>query len=119
MVNESEAAFLLGTEETADGAALATALLELGAQSVVVTLGGEGAFVAEAGQAPVHVPAVRVEPVDTTGAGDGFVGALAVRLDEGASLAEAAAFAAQFAAVAVTRRGAQASYPRREEIAAS
>lgn len=117
VVNESEAAFLLGTEETDDGAALAAALLELGAQSVVVTLGGAGAYVAEAGQEPVHVPAVRVDPVDTTGAGDGFVGALAVRLDEGASLAEAAGFAARFAAIAVTRRGAQASYPRRDEVA--
>ena len=116
VVNESEAAFLLDSADTEDGALLATALLERGAQSVVVTLGGDGAWVAEAGGEPVHVPTTRVDPVDTTGAGDAFVGALAVRLDEGASLVEAARFATLVAGISVTRRGAQASYPDRAEV---
>ncbi|MFD0865028.1 PfkB family carbohydrate kinase, partial [Tessaracoccus lubricantis] len=64
------------------------------------------------------VPAAVVEAVDSTGAGDAFVGALAVRLAEGAGLVEAARFAVQVAGVSVTRRGAQASYPRRDEVPA-
>ncbi|MBB1484265.1 ribokinase [Tessaracoccus sp. MC1865] len=115
VVNESEAAFLLGVEPD-DGAQLARGLLARGARSAVVTMGGAGAFVAEGSSEPVHIAAAVVEAVDTTGAGDAFVGALAVRLAEGSGLAEAASFAAQVAGVAVTRRGAQASYPRRDEV---
>ncbi|GAA4892213.1 ribokinase [Tessaracoccus lubricantis] len=116
VVNESEAAYLLGNRSTLDGAELASALLGLGARSVVVTMGAEGAYVAERSAVPVHVPALPVLAVDTTGAGDSFVGALAVRLTEGASLPEAAAFAARVAAVAVGRRGAQESYPTLDEV---
>lgn len=116
VVNGSEAALLLGDGAPEDGAGLAAALLELGARSVVVTMGAAGAFVAEGDGGPVHVTAAEVEAVDTTGAGDAFVGALAVRLAEGSGLAEAASFASRVAGIAVTKRGAQSSYPSRAEL---
>ena len=63
-----------------------------------------------------RVPSVKVDAVDTTGAGDAFTAALAWRLGRGASLAEAAAYAARVGAVAVTRKGAQESFPTAEEV---
>ncbi|MHB1065252.1 MAG: ribokinase [Georgenia sp.] len=128
VVNETEAAFLLGGAP-ADPQEVATALLGLGPRSVVVTLGEQGARYAErseygaSGGVPTPsgshgwVPAHRVAAVDTTGAGDAFVGALAVELAAGASLAGAVTFATAVAAVTVSRRGAQAAYPRRAEVA--
>ncbi|WP_418605236.1 PfkB family carbohydrate kinase [Georgenia sp. SUBG003] len=62
------------------------------------------------------MPAVRVAALDTTGAGDSFVGALAVELAGGATLQEAVGLATKVAAVAVTRRGAQTSFPTLEEV---
>jgi ribokinase len=59
---------------------------------------------------------VKVDAVDTTGAGDAFTAALAWRLGAGESLADSAAYAARVGAVAVTREGAQASFPTAEEI---
>ncbi|NLE97813.1 MAG: ribokinase [Propionibacterium sp.] len=118
VVNRSEAESLLGAEadEVPDATHLAAGLLALGTRSVVVTLGADGAVVAERGSEPAHVPALEVEAVDTTGAGDAFVGALALQLAEGQELREAASFATKVAAVAVTRRGAQSSYPSRTEL---
>ncbi|MCG6568135.1 ribokinase [Tessaracoccus sp. ZS01] len=116
VVNESEAAYLLERNGNQRGEELAVALLGLGVRSVVVTMGAEGAYVAGGDALPVHVPAVRVTAIDTTGAGDSFVGALAVRLAEDASLVEAAGFATRVAAVSVGRRGAQESYPTLSEV---
>lgn len=125
VVNESEAAFLLeGAGSAADAAddagATARALLRLGPRSVVLTLGAAGAVVAEAGTddgaGVVRVPAVRVEAVDTTGAGDSFVGALAVELAAGTGLERAVELATRVAAVTVTRRGAQTSFPTLDEL---
>jgi ribokinase len=84
----------------------------------VVTLGAAGAVVAEGTGAPVRVPSVKVEAVDTTGAGDAFTAALAWRLGAGESLARAAAYAARVGAAAVTRAGAQVSFPTAREVAA-
>ncbi|MEU9341623.1 ribokinase [Streptomyces sp. NPDC048278] len=118
IVNEHEARVILGeacvSEEPADWARL---LLAKGPRSVVVTLGAEGALVAD-GDGVSHVPSVKVDAVDTTGAGDAFTAALAVRLGAGASLAEAAAYAARVGAAAVTKRGAQESYPTAAEVGA-
>lgn len=114
VVNEHEAAWLLG-EPDARRRRLATGLLGLGPRSVVVTLGARGATVADA-RGCVDVPAVAVTPVDTTGAGDAFAGALVARLAAGASLPEAAGYAVRVAAVSVTRHGAQASYPSAAEL---
>ncbi|MFD5716023.1 ribokinase [Streptomyces pharetrae] len=118
IVNEHEAKVLLGdarvSEEPEDWARL---LLAKGPRSVVVTLGAAGALVASS-DGVARVPSVKVEAVDTTGAGDAFTAALAWRLGVGEPLAEAAAYAARVGAVAVTRAGAQESYPTAAEVAA-
>lgn len=120
VVNEHEARHLLRAagHEAADAAspqAWAAGLLAGGPRSVVVTLGERGALVADAdGVLPVPTP--QVEAVDTTGAGDAFTAALAWRLARGESLADAARFAVRVGAVAVTRPGAQESYPTLEEV---
>jgi ribokinase len=110
LVNEHEAAWLLGSDDY-DPAAL----LELGPRSAVVTLGARGAVVVTA-DGLTQVASPKVEAVDTTGAGDAFAGALAASLAEGAGLADAARKAVEVAAFSVTRRGAQPSYPRAGEI---
>jgi ribokinase len=120
--NETEAESLAGhvasTVPSADDAeTLAGTLLGLGPRAVVVTLGAAGALVAT-GQALTRVPAFPVEPRDTVAAGDVFNGCLAVRLAEGGDLVGAARFAAAAAAISVTREGAQASAPHRDEIEA-
>jgi ribokinase len=86
------------------------ALLAHGVPSVVLTVGARGALVAD-GSGTILVPSPRVEAVDTTGAGDAFVGALAYRLSEGDGLVEAARLAARVGAYAVRGSGAQPSYP--------
>ncbi|MDO0927620.1 ribokinase [Streptomyces sp. TG1A-8] len=116
IVNEHEARVILGeacvSEEPADWARL---LLARGPRSVVVTLGARGALAGDA-SGVTRVPSVRVEAVDTTGAGDAFAAALAWRLGAGADLAGAAAYAARVGAAAVTKPGAQESYPTAAEV---
>ncbi|MFJ4190510.1 ribokinase [Kitasatospora sp. NPDC089509] len=118
IVNEHEARVILGGGAVGDDpAGWARELLASGPKSVVVTLGPEGALVATAEEV-VRVASVQVDAVDTTGAGDSFTAALAWRLGAGAAPAEAAAYAARVGALAVTRRGAQESFPTAEEVAA-
>ncbi|MGX5182718.1 ribokinase [Streptomyces avermitilis] len=117
IVNEHEARVIAGGELDGTPEDWAAALLALGPRSVVVTLGAEGALVASA-EGTARVPSVRVDAVDTTGAGDAFTAALAWRLGLGESLVRAAAYAARVGASAVTRSGAQASFPTAEEVAA-
>jgi ribokinase len=85
------------------------------ARAVVVTLGNEGAAVIE-GSRVERIPAVRVDAVDTTGAGDAFCGALAQALDAGAELVEAARWAVRAAAASVTKPGAQGGLPRAADL---
>ncbi|MEU8541482.1 ribokinase [Streptomyces sp. NPDC048717] len=121
IVNEHEARVLTGGELDGSPEDWAKALLALGPRSVVVTLGERGALVATGGEDGVktaRVPSVKVDAVDTTGAGDAFTAALGWKLGTGSSLAEAAAYAARVGAAAVTRPGAQESYPTAEEVAA-
>lgn len=83
IVNEHEARQLLGRSEHAgEPAEIAAALRDLGARSAVVTLGSNGAAIADA-HYHGHIPAVMVDPVDTTGAGDAFAATIAWRLSEG------------------------------------
>jgi ribokinase len=119
VVNEHEAAFLLGSEvEGLDGALSAVSrLLALGPRSAVITAGEAGAVFAK-GDSTGHLPAPRVDVVDTTGAGDAFVGALAVRLARGASLEEAVAYAVRAGAAAVTKEGAQGALPTPDVVEA-
>jgi ribokinase len=116
IVNEHEARVIAGGDLGGTPEDWAASLLALGPRSVVVTLGAEGALVAD-GAAMTRVPSVKVEAVDTTGAGDAFTAALAWRLGTGETLPEAAAYAARVGAAAVTRPGAQESFPTSEEVA--
>ncbi|HEX6351684.1 ribokinase [Actinophytocola sp.] len=114
--NRSELAVLAGAEEPTtidDAAALAKSLS--GPSAVVVTLGADGALVVAAGQTE-HVPAVQVDAVDATGAGDAFCGALADGLARGSSLVEAAEWAVRVAGISTTQRGAQTGMPLREQV---
>lgn len=120
VVNEHEARYLLNDHPAGDATdpeAWASALLERGPRSVVVTLGGAGALVAD-GDRTVRVPSLPVEAVDTTGAGDAFTGALAWRLGVGDDLETAVRYAVRVGAAAVTRAGAQVSFPTADEVAA-
>ncbi|KAB1145652.1 ribokinase [Streptomyces luteolifulvus] len=112
--NEHEAAALTGIT---DPQGAATALLDR-VPAVVVTLGAAGSLYAARGSEPLSVPAPRVTAVDSTGAGDTFVGALAVALGEERPMPEALAWAATAAALSVQREGASASMPYRSEIEA-
>jgi ribokinase len=115
--NETEAELLTGLTVTDErsAASAASRLLATGLRSAVITLGRQGALVAEAA-ATAHVVGYEVTPVDTVAAGDVFNGCLAVAIAEGGNLIDAARFANAAAAIAVTRHGAQASAPRRDEI---
>ncbi|MFH8343681.1 ribokinase [Streptomyces sp. NPDC018045] len=115
VVNEHEAQQLAGRGEGTPEE-WAHALREQGARSVVVTLGGDGALVVDGAGRADRVPGVKVEAVDTTGAGDAFTGALATRLARGDSLTDAARFAVRVGAAAVTKPGAQPSYPTLDEL---
>ncbi len=114
IVNRLEAEAAAG-HAGADVAALARELHERFGLACVVTLGGEGAL-AVAPEGSFRVPALAVEPVDTTGAGDAFSGVLAAALDEGMPLAEALRRASVAAALACERVGAQSAQPQRTEI---
>lgn len=115
--NEGEAAALagipIGDMDSARGAG--RRLLERGAATVIVTLGGEGALVCQRDRI-VHFPAFPVTVVDTTAAGDAFNGALAVGLAAGGTLEEAVPLAGAAAALTCTRRGAQDSLPERADV---
>jgi ribokinase len=116
VVNEIEARALLGRRSSSANRA-ALLLVRLGPRCAIVTLGRRGAVVARDGRA-TRLRAHRVRAVDTTGAGDAFVGALAAELARGADALDAARFASAAGALATTRPGAIPSMPRRERIAA-
>jgi len=113
--NYREACQLLGVSpgEHPSPEDVARGLVALGARSIVITLGAQGAYVLEGGIGSHIDPAPVDHVVDTTGAGDSFVGALAVALDRGESLVEAAEFAATVAALSVTTAEVIPSLPRR------
>jgi ribokinase len=115
--NESEATALTGlpVDSVASAEIAANALLAAGVGKVVVTLGEQGALFASDGHC-AHFPAPKVKPVDTTAAGDTFVGGFAAALAEGKSEAEAIRFGQIAAALSVTRSGAQPSIPTFSEV---
>jgi ribokinase len=117
VLNETEASLYSGlarvdSSNAVDAAAL---LLQRGLQHVIVTLGEHGVVWASAAGAR-RFEARKVQAVDTTAAGDTFIGALGALLVEGRSMEEALAHAIRAAAICVTRAGAQASMPSREEV---
>ncbi len=119
VVNESEAGTLTGLASvTRDNASEAALLLrQRGPDDVLVTLGEHGVVWSSA-QGAQHFQAFPVQPVDTTAAGDTFVGALAAMLVAERGMPEAIQYAMRAAAICVTRPGAQASIPSRQEVEA-
>jgi ribokinase len=115
--NETELELLTGrsTLNFDEIEAAARTLLRRGPPTVIVTLGARGVLIVTL-DGSEHVPAVPVEAVDPTGAGDAFIGALAVFLAEDRKLLEAVRWACAAAALSVTRLGAQASFPSRADV---
>jgi len=115
--NKKEAEMLSGISINgmADVYAAALAIRNKGVDTVIITLGSEGAFISNKDMEQL-VPAGAVKAVDTTAAGDVFNGALAVALSEGRSLVDAVDFGCRAAAISVTRLGAQSAAPYRSEL---
>jgi ribokinase len=115
--NEIEAETITGVTITDIPSAehAATLIQQRGVKNVIITLGEAGAFVKSEDFTGI-VPGVKVIPVDTTAAGDIFNGALAVAISEGKGMKNAVVFANLAASISVTRMGAQASAPYRNEI---
>ena len=115
--NEVEAELLTGIKVTDPISAekAAEKLLMKGVKNVIITLGAAGAFLLS-GKTRKIIPVVPVKAIDSTAAGDVFNGALAVAISEGRELEEAIIFANRAASISVTRMGAQASAPYRNEI---
>lgn len=118
LVNEHEAALLFDLEEQGgeQDDAIVRGLDRVRIPRAVVTRGADGATVFDRGRI-TRVAARRVDPVDTTGCGDAFMGALARKLAQGEDLVDAARYAATVGAFAATRDGAQSSYPTVDELA--
>lgn len=115
--NENEAHFLSGIaiNDLEDAQHAAMQLRQFGPQTIILTLGANGALIAQ-GEEYQHVPALRVKAVDTTAAGDAFVASFAVALTEGKNLHDAVTWAMHAAALSVTKIGAQSSLPTRAEV---
>lgn len=115
--NEHEAALLSGVVvETRDGAeAAARVLMRRGARDVIVTLGERGCLVVRSNEVAL-IPAASVHAVDTTGAGDAFIGSLAFFLARGEDLITAARKANHIAAISVQFAGTQTSFPRAADL---
>jgi ribokinase len=113
--NEHEAAALAGHEAPFPELARAVQR-QSGVPAVILTAGDKGAFLANRDGDVHHVPAPSVQAVDTTGAGDAFIGALANRLHEGRPLLEAVRFGVIYAARSVTLVGTLPAYARRQQV---
>ncbi|HEY9100591.1 ribokinase [Chitinimonas sp.] len=116
--NETEASLLTGTtvSDLASAAVAARQLRAMGCRHVLITLGAQGVLIAD-DKGIRHWPALQVKAVDTTAAGDTFIGGLATGLAEGLTLDEATQLGMCAAAVSVTRPGAQPALPYRQELA--
>lgn len=115
VANQIEVRAIAGDQTGNADLPMATAMRNSGARCVVITRGARGALALKE-QVQAEVPSPAVHAIDTTGAGDAFCAALAVRLAEGADLADAVRFACAAGAVACTRHGAEPSMPHREEV---
>lgn len=117
VANETEILVLTGADDVnvSNAAAACKPLLDAGVESVITTLGKDGALIT-AGEGATRVPGFKVQAVDTTAAGDTFTGALGAALAEGKALEEAVLFANAAAALACTVHGAQVSIPTRAQV---
>lgn len=112
--NEAEALSGIKITDTDSAKRAATVIREKGVDIVIITLGELGAIICD--DQLRQIPSINVKPVDTTAAGDVFNGALSVALAEDRSIEEAVIFACKCAALSVTKLGAQASIPYRNDI---
>ncbi len=115
--NKKEAEALTGEIITniEDAKKIGRLLMELGAGSVVLTLGSSGALLVT-GNTELHIPSPQVQVRDTTGAGDAFVGSLAYFIASGNSIYDAVRYANVTAALSVTKDGTQAGLPGLNEV---
>ena len=116
--NESETEILTGVNPNKGDVELALAvktLYGMGVGRVIITLGSRGAAVAE-GQTITYIEPRKVKVVDTTSAGDTFIGACALRLTAGDTLTQAARFSNVASSITITREGAAASIPTLDEV---
>jgi ribokinase len=117
--NESELAILTDMPVESEGeiAAAAQNLVKQGVETVIVTLGARGSLLATP-EGSRRIAPIKVQAVDTTGAGDAFIGSFARYLAGGLALEAALVEATRYSAFSVTRHGAQKSYPTEVEFAA-
>lgn len=117
--NDTELELLSGMKvnDETDIIRAAQVLLNKGVKELIVTLGSKGCMHINRSGSRKY-PAYKVEAVDTTAAGDSFIGAIAVAISEGKGFEEAINFATAVGAITVTREGAQSSLPLREEVEA-
>lgn len=115
--NQTELSILTGLPSgtRAEAEAAARTLLARGVRAVIVTLGADGALLVRHDEPAVYVPPVAVTPVDTTGAGDAFIGAFAQAFVEDGDVPRAMRWAAAYAADSITRLGTQSSFAESSE----
>lgn len=115
--NESELSILtnLTVHTVAEIKAAAQILLDKGLKNVIVTMGSKGVFWISQKES-LHIPAIKVDAIDTSGAGDAFIGAFASQYAINKDIKAALEFATKYAAISVTRKGTQTSYPEISEI---
>lgn len=115
--NESEAEQFTGVrvDSIEDCRKAARVFFDMGVKNVIITLGVRGVFFSN-GRDELHIPALKIKAVETTGAGDAFNGGFVTALSEGLDVETALKFATCTSAISVTRAGAAASMPQREEI---
>lgn len=115
--NETEAEVITGrpVRSIEDAQACAAALLDKGFRRVLVTLGSRGSLLASS-EGYAHIPSFQVDAIDTTGAGDAFIGSLAVFLAEGLPEKDAVARANLYAGLSTTGVGTQKSFPKRAQF---
>ena len=117
VVNEAEAAALTGNsiKSLDTGKESARKIMKSGVKTVIITLGENGAILLD-NNGFIHHPGYKVPVVDTTAAGDTFVGGYATSITEGNSSTKALEYACAASAIAVTKLGAQTSIPSRDEV---
>ena len=117
--NETELAILtdMAVESDDEVSAAAQSLVKQGVETVIVTLGARGSLLATR-EGARRISPIKVQAVDTTGAGDAFIGSFARYFASGLSLEAALTEATRYSAFSVTRHGAQKSYPTEAEFAA-
>jgi len=115
--NETELSLLTGqpVSDVKSAETAARSLVTRGAKVVIVTLGANGALIVDKTHT-THIPSFKVNVVDTTAAGDAFIGGFAVALLNGKSLETAVQYASACGALAVTKFGAQTSLPTKREV---